>query len=499
MRKSILSAFSNPFNWKAFILLAIILRGLLWAYMGYLVSIHVEPTNRIETYFVQDDYGYFFTPVDNYFKSGHFTYLPSSTFTGRMPGYMVYFLFRFLFTQQVSILLIIAMQFLLSAVSVYILGLIAYSIFNNNKRCFYATFFLYVLAIFPGFFDFFIIAESLSVSTLIFCLYYLTKYIKIEPKNRYLALSGFFLTWTIFLREYTGLLIAIIPLSLGYYYYFRKKEKFLFITKKLLLFCLPFIVCEGLWVARNYSATKQIILLEAPMEVAYGDLYSKSWQALDNLVFTWGENASPFDKTTLGYYYRNPKEAVSPNFPEQIFRNVTTYNKDSLLHLHSLYKSFFYNEDSTQKRLLDARIVSLCEIYKQDYVSHNFIHYWVIKPLNDLKYFILFSGTGYLPMPAYSNCSLLEKLIKIVFCSLYYLILLSGIIGFTASLFSKTIQSTMLIILFLIGLTIIGSVIFYSEIQEPRYFVHVFALFFPFSGFILSNFSLKVNDQSSIE
>ncbi len=277
MRKSILSAFSNPFNWKAFILLAIVLRGIVWAYLGYMVSIHVEPGNRIENYFVMDDYGYFFTPVDNYFRTGHFSYLSGVTFTGRMPGYMVYFLFRFLFSQQVSILLVIAFQFLLSAISVYVLSLIAYYIFDNNKKCFYITFTLYVLAIFPGFFDFFIIAESFSVSSLIFSLYFLIKYIKVEGNNKYLLLSGLFLTWTIFLREYTGLLILVIPLWLAYYMYFKKKEAILSITKIIMLFCLPFMLSETLWVARNYSATKQIIFLETPMEVAYGDLYSKSY------------------------------------------------------------------------------------------------------------------------------------------------------------------------------------------------------------------------------
>ncbi|HXB10507.1 MAG TPA: hypothetical protein VNZ45_00860 [Bacteroidia bacterium] len=498
MRKSLLSAFSSPFNWKAFILLAIVLRGIAWAYFGYLVSINVEPGNRIEHYFVMDDYGYFFTPVDNYFKTGHFSYLPGVTFTGRMPGYMIYFLFRFLFSQQVSILLVIAFQFLLSAVSVYVLSLIAYHIFNNNKKCFFITFALYVLAIFPGFFDFFIIAESLSVSSLIFSLYYLTKYLKVEAKHKYLVLSGLFLTWTIFLREYTGLLIVVIPLWLAYYFYFIRKEKILSIAKTIMLFCLPFILCEALWMARIYSANKQIIFLETPMEIAYGDLYSKSWQELDNLVFTWGENASPFDKTSLGYYYRNPREPVTPYFPKEIFRNVTTYNKDSLIKLHELYKSFFYSDDSIQKRELNKLIVGLCKLYKQDYISNNQTHYWLIKPLHDLKYFTLFSGTGYLPMPSYSNCSASEKLIKIIFCFFYYLILFLGVIGLFLSCFAANGQSRIQFLFLIMGLTVVGSVIFYSEIQEPRYFVHVFALLFPFSGFLIGKLFSKYEIQDTL-
>ncbi len=178
---------------------------------------------------------------------------------------------------------------------------------------------------------------------------------------------------------------------------------------------------------------------------------------------------------------------------------MTTYNKDSLIKLHDLYRSFFYNDDSIKKKELDKKIVSLCGIYKQDYVSHNFTHYWIIKPLNDLKYFILFSGTGYLPMPSYSNCSSSEKLIKIVFCFFYYLILLSGLIGLLFSLFIAKGQNLIQFLFLLVSLTIICSIVFYSEIQEPRYFVHAFALFFPFSGFIIRKLFTKHDAPDPLE
>src|SRR5581483_4990284 len=137
MMNRLKSLFANPFNWFAFILLAIILRGILWAYFGHLVHIHLSGDEVIENYFVKDDYLYFFHPVDNYFLNGHYAYLAGVPFTGRMPGYtIVYFLARLIFSQQIALWAVILLQFLLSAISVYVLSLIAYNLFNS-KRAFY--------------------------------------------------------------------------------------------------------------------------------------------------------------------------------------------------------------------------------------------------------------------------------------------------------------------------------------------------------------------------
>lgn len=488
------SAFGNPFNWFAFILLAILLRGILWAYLGHLAHVHLSGDEIIENYFVKDDYLYFFHPVDNYFSTGHYTYLTGVPFTGRMPGYaIVYFFARLIFSQQIALWVVILLQFLLSAISVYVLSLIAYYLFDNNKRAFYITYALYVLAVFPGFFDFFIIAESFSVSALIFSLCFLIKYFKIEPKQKYLVISGLFLAWAIFLREYIGVLIVVMPLVLAYHLLFVKKETLKKTIMHLVLFCLLFGIFETAWVARNYAIKKQIILLESPIDEAYGKLYSKSWLALDNLVFTWGENASPFDKNSLGYYYRYPKAASTIKFPPRIFKGVTTYNADSLVKLRQLYDIYFNGTDTTGHAKLNVYIASRCEVYKQDYISHNVFSYWIIKPLKDLRYFVIFSGTGYLPMPPFSKCIFKEKLLKSVFCILYFLILIAGLIGLLLNSLKKSSARFLSVLVLLISLTITFSVIFYSEIQEPRYFVHVFALLVPFAAFTIDKIMPKGN------
>lgn len=131
------TAFKNPLNWKALIAFAILLRGILWLYFGHLVSTNLPSGETIEKYFVRDDWIYFFHPVDNFFANGHFSYMNNVPFTGRLPGYsIVYFLFRLIFDAHISIFLVIGLQFLLSAISVYVLALTIYYIFDKNIRSF---------------------------------------------------------------------------------------------------------------------------------------------------------------------------------------------------------------------------------------------------------------------------------------------------------------------------------------------------------------------------
>src|SRR4029077_13443195 len=273
--------FLNTSNWKLYLLIAILLRGLFWSYFAHLVHVNVPPDNRIGNYIVKDDYLYFFGPVENFFKVGGYNYLQNVPFTGRLPGYsIVYLLLRCILSPQIAVYFTVGLQFLLSTISVYVLAFTV-SIIFESKRFFHITFWLYILAAFPGFFDFFIIAESFSVSSLIFCFYFLTKYL-ISGEYKTLILSGLFLAWTIFLREFTGLLIVVIPSILGIYFLFMKKEPFFSVVKLLFLFCLPFILADGIWATRNYISTKKIILLTTPEEEAYGKLYAASWETLDN-------------------------------------------------------------------------------------------------------------------------------------------------------------------------------------------------------------------------
>jgi len=475
--------FSDITNWKWFVFIAILLRGPLWLYFGHLVNVHLPEDQKIYSHFVRDDYMFFFEPVDTYFRTGTYSYSHNIPFTGRMPGYsIIYMLFRFIFSQKAAAFCVVGLQFLLSSISVYVLALTSSKIFES-KRAFYITFCLYVLAVFPGFFDFIIVAESFSVSALIFTLFFLTKYIKEGYKTSDLMLSGLFLTWTIFLREYTGLLIVVFPIAIGIHHLFIKKHGLAKAFMAGLLFCIPFILADATWTTRNYIATGKIIPITSSDEDAYGKLYSASWNAIDDLVYTWGENGAPFDLNGMAYYYRTPSAKSNYKFPERIFKNVTTYNTDSLVHLRQLYSNYYTSHDTAAEKMYEAGILKLTALYKNDYISHNAFAYYVIKPIKGIKYLMFFSGTGYLPMPPFSGCNAIEKAIKVVFTLLYFLVLICSFIGIIWYIIKNKTRGFMPWLLLLSALPIIYVIIIYCPVQEPRYFVHLFMILVLFASY----------------
>jgi hypothetical protein len=485
------AAFKDISNWKWFVLVAILLRGSLWLYFGHLVNVHLPADQKIYSHFVKDDYMFFFDPVDNFFRTGTFGYYGNVPFTGRMPGYStVYFLFRLIFSQQIAAHCVIGLQFLLSSISVYVLALTSYKIFES-RRAFYITYCLYVLAVFPGFFDFIIVAESFSVSALIFVLFFLTRYIKEGNRTKDLILSGTFLAWTIFLREYTGLLIAVIPTTLVAYHFLSKKDGFVKAVKAGVLFCIPFIVADTAWTIRNYIGTGKIIPIASADVDTYGKLYSSSWNAIEDLVYTWGENGAPFDKNGLAFYYRTPSVKTNFKFPDRLFNGVTTYNADSLVHLRQLYANYYYTTDTTVEHINQKKIEYLCALYKNDYITHNHFAYWVVKPIKDLKYLMFFSGTGYLPMPPFSQCNVLEKGIKLVFTVLYFIIIICSIAGIICYFLFKRGRDFMPWLMLISCVSIAGILIMVSILQEPRYSVHIFMMLVLFASYFIDKVLLK--------
>jgi len=131
--------------------------------------------------------------IENFIKQGHYITNPQDirTSTRRMPGYgAVYYFPRLLFTQANALNILIILQILLSAVSVYYLALTAYLIFQK-KTIFYITFFLYVFSTFVSIFDDTVLTESFSTSSLIFAFYFLIKTLNTNSKSRFSSQAYF--------------------------------------------------------------------------------------------------------------------------------------------------------------------------------------------------------------------------------------------------------------------------------------------------------------------
>src|SRR4051812_36913338 len=240
-----------PSNWKFWLALALLVKTIFFIFKI------LEPGESYN-YYPQvfalggGDSNSYIQPIENLLTNG--SYYDDY----RMPGYgWLYFVLRLMLPMTGALNMMVIIQLILSAISVYVLALIARKIFQRDS-CFYVCFFLYLISTFVSLYDYQLLTESFCTSALIFSTYFLLT--ANEAKGK-LLLSGLFLTWSIFLRP----VMAPILLIFGIYFFFKIERKKTGPSSsqwsKLFVFMIPLILIDGSWVLRNYCKYKEVIPL----------------------------------------------------------------------------------------------------------------------------------------------------------------------------------------------------------------------------------------------
>ena len=178
-------------------------------YLVFFVACHhIYIQNDIQGLFVSTgDTGSYFSALENWLRGGSLGTIE------RMPGiYPIYAPLYILGGHFFASNALVIIQFIVSVISVVVLGKVSLYIFNKPQVAFFVMF-LYTISSFVSNFDIMGMMDSLSVSTLIFGVYF---YVSFRKKRTILLLlfSGFFLTWSFFFREVGIFAIVIIGLSL---------------------------------------------------------------------------------------------------------------------------------------------------------------------------------------------------------------------------------------------------------------------------------------------
>jgi len=364
-------------------------------------------------------------PINNLIQNG--SYNPDF----RMPGYgFIYLLFRLLFNQLLASNLLVVLQLLLSAVSVYCLALSALYIYKSEKY-FLFIFFIYAFSSYPSYFDVLIVTESFSVSTLILNVYFLIKHHQTRNKV-WLFISGVFLCWGIFLRP---VFILLIFFEFLYLSFFLSKDKIISFRKKiisLLLFLLPFICAESLWVARNYFHNKQVFFLTKTIRYSWSN---KDFVAVKDFVSSWGGDDSYEHNAEIFWFeyhqdiFKVSKEKIQQiKFPAYIY--TSKFNYDSLV---AVKKNIKLSRDtsltSEQRNHYQVYITDKLNKYSQSIKDEKPAVYYLYAPAKMLVRFIFQSGSHFWFLKPFNTLSILEKCIKLFYSLLYWIIIILGSIG----------------------------------------------------------------------
>jgi hypothetical protein len=476
----------DPKNWRLWIPLILFLKALFFIFfLTFFSNTPINP-NYFKGFWgvISSDTFSYLTPIENLIDHSDYSYL----FEFRMFGYGLPYLFvRFFLEQGIALNAIIILQGIFSSISLYLLALLSFNLFNK-RILFHLTFLSYFLIPILSFYDVIALTESFSTSSLIISLFLL-----LYKRNKGgLILSGLFLTWTVFLRP------IFFPICFIYLLYILVAENKNTITQriKLSLFLLaPLFFFESIWIAGNYYYHKKI---SVTTPTVFHPLFldqNKHTIELINFLKSIGE-----DWENNNWFY-----SANNDYPYSKNINTSLFNKDSLIKLKQEIQI-------TQSELItfnpstpDSVIVKLNHHIKQKLNNYTnsvkeekSFYYYVISPLKYLFKISTASSTQRM-FGEYNTMNKHFFIFRIIIDGYVWFIQLCFLIFFIIALIFKRISiNDIFISLIVFYFYFIHSVIFRSD--DFRYIIPIIPFEIIFANAFIYNYVQKFlkKDQNKL-
>ncbi len=408
--------------------MALLVKGLMFAFFAYQFVQNYPASwiiNRI--FIISGDTSGYYVPIEDFVNGLGYT-----SFC-RMPGLLpIYAPLYWLFGEIWGRTCVIVLQFLTSSLSVYILGRIAFLMFNNLK-VFYLTFFLYAFSSFVSIWDHYGYSDSFSVSFLIFSIYLLFRYLK-EGRTSLIFFSGLFIAWSLFFRPTQGIMLPVMLLILWANKKYRLKTVFL----PGLIFCVPTLLGLAAWGGYNKVKHEKIVFLQGPASECFGSL-TDYHLAIRGLVISWGGDFQEWSKGSRSEWFFSADTSVwktNPFTPDN-FAGATTL--DSMIALREDNFQLSTNKKLTEqeKRAITARILTKTKKYENAYVLEHPFRYYFLNRLIILRKFVFPKRLDNLPFPKLSEMKWYQVLIKGGYLILLLLVNLFGLAGILVTIRQK--------------------------------------------------------------
>lgn len=465
-------------RWITFILIALVCRGLYFAFQLNESGMTYTPGELcVET----GDTPLYFDPVENLIANG--TYSPDY----RMPGVAApYYLFRQVLDVADSRDAFVILQWLLSGISAYVLALIAVRLSGSDKFGL-AVYCAFLLSANTSWFDASLASDSLAVSMLIFHAYFLQEAVD-RKKLGPVLLSGFSLMWLIFLRPIAVPLL--LPSAFLLYRYWNGGR----VLRPVLLFLLPFLVCDTVWTLRNHRVNGEFNFLTNQgfqptyftKEIRY---HAMSFIQRYGGNYIWWVPGS--DMRWYGIWKGGAEldnEGRSAKEPPA-YAYVPGYNRDSLLILSDRVRAVEAGGMPTADSLAEvASINATFDRYAELYGEHAPFNDKVLSRVRMIKNVMFQHGAESIIFRPFSALPLWIKIFKALQAVFYIFSYSIGSIAVLVMLWNWRKADPMLAIL-LPGTVFYMVLIFPVALRmcEWRYMVHSF----PFALLLAMYFSMK--------
>ena len=397
----------------------------------FLIISIIRPGSEVDNlkfYNVTGDSQDYIQPVENLLQYGEFR-TDSGDYALRTPGYApIYLTLRNALPKKGALNMMLFVQVILSGMSCFFLALLAGKLISS-KPIFYGVFFLYTMSIYVSIWDSFLLTESLASSFIIFSIYFFVKANDTMRVQHYF-LSGLFLTWCIFLRPF---MVPILVLLIIYLLVRKLDGPKNFKKRTLVAFLLPFILIQSFWILRNYIVLEKFVPLQTRVTYNDQEILDKGQSvtiAISDFTRSYGGDHCYWYPKGASYWFTH-KESIFNSQPGRLFPKALFTDSLDLEDLQRV-KSLYLRADSSsvpEKERMQNEILATLKAFQTNYkVEHKF-HYYVGSRLRHLKEFIFHTGVYNIPLRAYRDQNIIEKLVKGSFSLLYGATMIIGILG----------------------------------------------------------------------
>jgi hypothetical protein len=467
----LINKYIQPNQKYIWIPLAFIFKMLLSLYLLHSILLNSDQITQTYAMVAGDTFSYF-GAFDNLISKGE--YDPFY----RMPGVgFIYYLFRLLFSQQISHAFFVLFQIVFDSIACYFLSKLAYQL-TKSKLFFVITFILSVSNSYFSVFNIWLLSESLCTSSLILSVYFFYQAILHKhQKEKSILLCGLFISWAIFCRP------IYVPVLLFYFilftfYLYKKNIKLL--SRYLLIFISPFLLFDAIWVYAGYQHSHKLFFLQhssyqtSKENNKNTEAYMREpWKiALVQFVTSFGGDVVDWNPDAeITWFNANIqfKQSKECKLPGYAFTDY--YNQDSLVlvkrNIEIIYDSLTKNpvRDS-----LKATTEQSLTRFTQNFKKQKPFHYHVLSRLIILKKFLFHQPTYNLYSKPFNELNKINKTIKLLFFLMYYIYLF----GFFMSLIYLLINKKILLFLPVLLLVFFGIGIYpFLRFCEYRYIVPV--------------------------
>lgn len=451
------------------VVISVVLSGCLLVWYTLNMRIHTFPGTPA---IIHGDSQEYISSAFNLFLSDYF--YPN----GKLPGYAVFLsVFFNLFGFKSALWGIVAIQWGMHVISIVLLARLAFLI-RPERGIYNLIFYTYALSSYVVVYAGCVLSDSLAVSCTIFCFYFLARAIANRKWFSY-ALAGIFFLIIVFLRPVmlsAGLAIAV--------YFLMKALADRRVLLYALIFFFPFLLGEMIWMRYNrlYHNDPHPLMSFNYYRTLYANTY---YVEACEFVGSWGGDFNFWDPTAELMYFGLGATPPNPDIrlPDYIY--TSAYTKDSLARLKLLIGRYEAgkNPDTLQY------IKHTFRRYQHAFESEKpLLHY--LSGFRSLKKFLINGWGAYNLYPvAFSQLSIIDKVIKLMYVAFY---LLFGLFGWFCVFWQGAVKMirgyNLFSILSLMVVLMTFVLTFFFKYCEYRYFAPIYPFTLMASCFCLFPF-----------